>query len=79
MTITAAERVIGAILETDPGGGATGSAFLTSEMESGISIGRTGLKLCFDFAFGFAAEHGSAKRTTQSETSVPDRNFIGQN
>jgi hypothetical protein len=70
---------MGAILETDPGGGATGSAFLTSEMESGTSIGRTGLKLCFDFDFGFAAEQGSARRTTQSEASVPDRNFIGQN
>jgi hypothetical protein len=63
ITMTAAARVFGAIFETDPGGGATGSAFRTSEMPSGISIGRTGLNCCFDF--GLAATQVSASTIVQ--------------
>ena len=45
MTETA--RVAGGIFETDPGGGATGSAFRASVIPSGTSMGVTGLNWCF--------------------------------
>jgi hypothetical protein len=55
MTDTA--RVAGGIFETDPGGGATGSPFRTSEIASGTSIGRAVLNWCF---FAATAESASA-------------------
>src|SRR6476469_1293875 len=68
ITMTDAARTFGATLETEPGGGATSCALGTSEIESGTSMGRTGLKLCFDL--GFAATQESAARTRHSEVSV---------
>lgn len=75
--MTLAARVDGAIFETEPGGGATGSAFRTSETESGTSIGRTALKVCFDF--GFAATQRSARSTVQKRAIVSRRRLMGSN
>jgi hypothetical protein len=77
MTITLAARVVGAIFEIEPGGGATGSAFRTSEIPSGTSIGRTALKLCLDF--GFAATQSSARKIVQRNAAVSLRRLMGSN
>ena len=60
-----------------PGGGATGSAFRTSEIESGTSIGRTALKVCF--AFGFAATQSSASTIVQKTAVVSRRHLMDSN
>src|SRR6478672_10338938 len=73
MTDTA--RVAGAIFETEPGGGATGSALRVSEIASGTSIGRTDLYCCF-FA---ATEDEKASARAQRKINVSRRRFTGSN
>jgi len=75
--MTLAARVEGAIFETEPGGGVTGSAFRTSETESGMSIGRTALKDCF--GFGFAATQSNARSIVQKKAIVSRRRLMGSN
>jgi hypothetical protein len=75
MTITEAARVDGAIFEEVAVASKVGSVFELAAGESGIPVGRTGLKLCA----GFAPAEKSAHRIVQMMALQSHWRLIGSN